>query len=895
MQGLVDIAALDDGRAIAVTEFGGVSLSTDGGKTFRDARTVFRGSPGEPVVREGGLWITDRLAQTTRALQVDKAGNLIEYTSLPPTVVPPKSDPRFGYGDSPLRAALRTGVQLDSGRLLFGIGGDILELEPATSAVVRSQPGVLPTNMACEAFKTDNDVVFACSESNGWASVISGVLSKKPTVEKSFFFPDGAFFIGADNTLVFSGPCTATVAVSTAAATPAASSATTPSPSPRVYSACVRLPTGEWESSSFKEDISSSTGLPIPAPAPSAVRWVPRAGQMPIAVIVESDGELTFVEPSSGRRRTIQLTSLPTAALPLLKTALEIQKPGTAPRPRARIGLQSRFPLVIDRRFLISEDGAMVGILDDGTGLEIHPDGRLQVYPFKFEAAAVTGSNALARSREGRYFQTTDSARSWSEVAPPPKLRPNSTSSPFLACSPLGCDLGTWLRVGWEAVPPADEPNAPPVVRAPQLPTARRPFVSCIGTGTGQTRTATPNPQTPDNLGLGVSLLPNIPEDFSFDYERSAFKRSPIVPSDISVGNAAPFGFEAAPRGIMHGFRAGIDYTDRPDGSVTPIVVSGPQKNASALRRDFAFVEPFAPDGPIRRATVNLAAFEKAVRPSGVSMVELVENQGFDPRSLVPITPFGTGKNKSPATDVLVSLSPTPKGTLHLVLRGGSASKAEVFFVPREGIVESAAALSNGDIALLTLSDDGSKVFWRLSGQGVSEIARLPAPPSTSLLPAVPDALAVGPNDSIALVRMPSGDNPPSAADPAWLVVPGPTLTPLAPWSSALPMSDPACVADAAGFHLTIQTTWPWYTLQGAEEPTDVDGSTTGMTARVRWSKERVCIEALELVERAGNSLFDLPTEDIVVATFQTPTAGRVGIEAGVESRAPLSCTLQPQ
>ncbi len=65
--GLVDVAALDDGRALAITEGGGALLSTDGGKTWQDARPHLRGAPETVVARGGDLWLVDGLPSGSRA------------------------------------------------------------------------------------------------------------------------------------------------------------------------------------------------------------------------------------------------------------------------------------------------------------------------------------------------------------------------------------------------------------------------------------------------------------------------------------------------------------------------------------------------------------------------------------------------------------------------------------------------------------------------------------------------------------------------------------------------------------------------------------------------------------------------------------------------------------
>jgi hypothetical protein len=182
----------------------------------------------------------------------------------------------------------------------------------------------------------------------------------------------------------------------------------------------------------------------------------------------------------------------------------------------------------------------------------------------------------------------------------------------------------------------------------------------------------------------------------------------------------------------------------------------------------------------------------------------------------------------------------------------------------------------------------------------------LDAPPTADLYPANVDALAVGPHSELALVRMPSGSEPPSAVDPAVLLAPGAPAVALAPWSTLTPADDPACKADTAGWRVTLQTIAPWLHLDAAGDLRGMEDSF--MLARVRWSSSRACLEAVELrtqdmtVAPGGGSqpsqwgtAWDAPVESWAVARFAGgAAAGRVVVIAGGELRQSLECKLGP-
>jgi len=180
------------------------------------------------------------------------------------------------------------------------------------------------------------------------------------------------------------------------------------------------------------------------------------------------------------------------------------------------------------------------------------------------------------------------------------------------------------------------------------------------------------------------------------------------------------------------------------------------------------------------------------------------------------------------------------------------------------------------------------------------------APPSADLYPANIDALAVGPRGELALVRTPSGSEPPSAADPALLLVPGAPAVALAPWSTLTPADDAACKADTAGWRVTVQTIAPWLRLEAAGDLRGLEDSF--MLARVRWSPARACLEAVELrtqdmaVASGGGpspsqwgTAWDAPVESWAVARFAGgAAAGRVVVIPGGELRQTLECKLGP-
>ncbi|MEI2708312.1 MAG: hypothetical protein V9E96_04740 [Chitinophagaceae bacterium] len=263
----------------------------------------------------------------------------MEMSARPPANVPVKADPRFPGGDTPLRMALRSGVRAGPWTAVIAAGGDVMRVDLATGAIASVSAGVLPVRMSCEAMEVPDDIAIVCVERGKASVVMAHVLhGKEPRIERSFP-TDGPFYGGEGGTLAYGGPCgplpSESAAAASAASNPTSGAApATPSPPPPP-SVCVRNAEGQWEPFILDEEAGkvrggkggkrapdpsgtstaaadpaapasssagstrtksgsrtpaapSSSGAGSAAPAhlrPEDVRWIPRAGRSPVAVI----------------------------------------------------------------------------------------------------------------------------------------------------------------------------------------------------------------------------------------------------------------------------------------------------------------------------------------------------------------------------------------------------------------------------------------------------------------------------------------------------------------------------------------------------------------------------------------------------------------------------------
>ena len=617
----------------------------------------------------------------------------------------------------------------------------------------------------------------------------------------------------------------------------------------------------------------TSSGAPPPRIRAEDVRWIPRAGRAPVAVIAGK--ELASYDSAWGEVRPWQAQG---AARDLVDAA----RRHAAPRHDSQL---------IDQRWAATSAGAVQALLDDGRAIEVSPDGVITVWPFTFDRVAVAGPLAFAKGAGGRAFQTLDRGRTWAEIAAPPG--PGIAAFEPRGCSSLGCDLGSWLRIGWNPSAPAPRLDLARVPRAASLPSPPLLELSCLPTGQTETRSVVTTTafENLSDLGLGaVRFPPRVDDEFS-QFEARAFPRSPVNTPFGTLGGGA----ETAPRAVQSGFLGGLLPSDRDDEPFGRLVTLGPSRAASAFKPEIAFVEPLVPSAPIRRVSYTFDVVARAVKAFGVTLPELIQASNLELQAVVPVTPAPSPKGRTaPSGELLASFMSTSAGTLYLAARGGASPRAEMLFARPGGIVQSAARLANGDLVVLAFGETGEETILRFGASGVTEVATLPGTTSFSMTPPNPDVIAINAKGEIAVIRTPSGFEPASLGDPALLILPGPRLSALAPWASAVAASDPSCAGPGDGdtYRATLQTSAAWVKIAGRPF---FDGAQTGMTARVRWGASRLCVEALEIPEHGAVTGLGRTLETVVVATFAPDEAGRAEIELGSESRSALSCALTPR
>jgi hypothetical protein len=855
--GVADVQSLDDGRALAFNDQGAVFTSTDHGAHWTDATTQVKSSPNKVTIVGGDVWLYE---SNSGASRLEPDGHLAWFDKAPPDAPPElrTKDPRWRGNDTPLRAVFHTGAAIDDSSAIVLDSGDVVRVDVHTGEILSVVPGRLPPDAQCEAVPVTGDVLFACMSrtSNGTAFVVAHTLSSEsPTVEQSFV--GGAqFFASDDGGLAYGASCQGASGASPN------TSATTPT-------VCVRTPGGRWE----EHDVSSLVtdgGTAGSSSDVNVARWIPRADGRVAAIVIEPvfgiyDPLSAVFTPIADEAKDVVGRGAP--HMPSLG--------GRVPKLRFKKGFSGSSG-VVDPSWSFGSGSTLRGWQRHGESVEISEDGKLTRSPFAFDVI-FAGATGLGRSKDGRLYQSNDHGSTWSEVATPPT---GVESNDLVSCTSAGCDLGAFYRVGWQLRPPRVEPvkaSAPP---APEVRRTRGLELSCKPTGGVASKVLPRQGDSPEDLGLGMSRLPVANDKNEWAYVRNLMPRGIATPSfhDSSGndGDGSP-----ALRALLSGF--GTSH----DGDV--ITVSGPNKSAMALRRGVSYVAPFDPVGRVVRTSIAMSEVVAAARRTGMTTDEILAEDFTETGTAITLA------SSDPFAPSDIAIHNSDHGLLSII-RGERVRVAVRTNQNNNANVLSGVFLPQDEAAFLEVDSSGVGHVFKVSPGGViSDLFDISPTASETYYPANPDALAVDAKGSLAILRTPSGSDPASALDPAFLIIPAMPPTALAPWSELKLSDDPACKSDPQSGHRgVIQIIAPWVRISTPELRVEPDAP---MIARVRWSPKRVCLEGFE-VKLPSISMRLQGASGNESATFSSwlvargSSFARVSVAEGLEWRQALECSI---
>ena len=478
-------------------------------------------------------------------------------------------------------------------------------------------------------------------------------------------------------------------------------------------------------------------------------------------------------------------------------------------------------------------------------------DGNPEPQVFQFSWVRAVGARGLGKDKDGRYFQTEDYGKTWLEVpGPPGKAEGNNHQS---RCSEVGCIFNGWLRTGWDATP-VKPFTAPVQIPIAERPPAQLPTLTC----SIDKPLAPVFFQSPNSVVADAANIPRLyVAGFGVERLRAEYNQITFETALTNLdGNSM--------HGLLSTFSRRVRDPRAPDAEIY---------EQEPLR--FRYLDYFDTSSRINTAITRVGELSQAARRLGTASPG-TDFEGGGPLPVVPVLARDPGRTAG----FIITME-----RANLWVNAGRVT----LLAPWSDLWSTASAALERDGSLLVLATneaEGTRVWRHQQGLG-TEVFGLPHTPLRSTHnPA--DALAISEQGEVAVLRFPSGPRPPSSDDPPLAYVPGKPLERLAPWSSLAPATAPAC-ADKAGYRAIVTAASSWFkVVQGAS----VAPNDRGMVAAVRWSKERVCLEALEV---QGSYLW-LSDQEVETRLLWNPAqrnaATHVGIGSGYEQREPMTCQL---
>jgi hypothetical protein len=877
--GVLDIATGDDDRAVAVDASGHALASTDGGKTWKDVTGQIGGRPGRPcaVGTQVGFEISNQEGVWLATDGTMARGPLADLR--------PSGTSSTDAGLKQVMAALQVGIPLPGGQALVARGPQVQTVDLTTGAVLSTR--TLEPGPSCRVLSTDEEGLAVCyqySVKNPSVTVVSHVLGPSPSTEKTF---EGTLpTVYGAGTLIVSANCDGTHATSVA---------------------CARRPGGTWT------QYDAQPAVDVTANPPPTAAMAAFLTPMPVVWVPREDGGVTALATKRPVRPGEQFH------------VARYDLPGGTPKFFDKV-----IAALEHYRWVVGRDGTLRGFGPAASGgptsssIAVDTRGHVETGARDFtDLAAADPTHALAGDAAHRLWQTVDGGAHWIEVATPPGKwgRPEASvivGGQAIQCSMVGCVLpatgGSWLRVGWPEDPPSltqdagaaapaapgsssdggEEPPTPPpevVTAAPANPPASvLPRLHC--TVRAELQAVEPHPAAPSREGeeskalfAGRLLL-----------ERRGSQVFVNLPyRDQYTGPGDTIG----PQSIGHGLRAIVHF---PSANQSTFDLAKLVEDKAVV--DGWYVEPFDPSGPIVHATSPFAGWTHATGRPGV-------NAPSGGSKAAPIR-LGTGDDLTHGARPVLSSRP---GHADGVLLG---REGLVMWVDHTGAVRPVLS-SQGHEIYSGFADAHGKLFVAsessAGGTRVIEVetgaVRFRVPDVLPFYPvlrsrassypaiplhvfAAPDAVAVAPDGSIGILRIPSGVEPSTEDDPALFLSESSPPVELAPWSKVETANSAACRGDREGYRAVIQTGLPWITMEGS---LGFPFRTPGMSAMVRWGKDRVCLESVEVgyrqMEDSSSPTYGLKVMAVARFVGAGAEGGLVGTGREATVREPAKCGLE--
>lgn len=875
--GVTDLAALDGSRALRVDAFGRTAWTIDGGKTWNDALQIVGTGVRNLAVSPDELWFETNNGRAVLGREgplAEPDGPSYRYVDYqrPFQVVfkGTRADRDDQYSPSyreyqPLQAAIASGVRFPDGSGFGVLRGAVVRVDLTTGKILSLATDWLPNGLECQPTQMGASILFACASEDYQSSgtyVLRSDGQEPPKVER-LFTDDGAFISDDAGGFGFTGSCKAEPKF------------VDPDryygryggrygydgeedPATQVQAVmCVRRSADDWVERRLELDADTQL-----------VAWIPRRDGTAVALVRGTGrGEALPDLAVDSQRETSQ------NGVRVVRLFREVEGWSWSPQQVRTYYSRNQGQQLIDRRYRALDDGSIVGWLATSemedrytpvarwAGAVLRPGGRTEIFelPATPVAMATGGPFGLLTTREGKLFETTDRGRSW-RAAGRTALTPTTMQG---TCTIEGCALSTGARAGWGTSAMTPQVNEEKREELPK-PKTVTPVLVCEPQGMPKAEESTTSPAA---ATLGSQAKVSIQTTFGATLEM-------IRETPDALSSASPYsryGYPPPPPVA----------TAAPSASAA---ASSKAKAKAAPTRTHTLVlrPPLDPLAPIARLNATNATLGYRNRGVAIPLLGPGLDVSFlfyadqtealaDRNDIVTMPQFDTrryyyyyGDNTGVAPGIRTA---NAKATLLGDNRRRSALE-EHGYSPQKPAFYFAFDREVNRRRGLTLGrrDDG--------GTGILVLDS-----------AAPEMVGVAPFDRVATTL---GD-----------------ITKLAAWSTIVTADDPVCRADKKGYRAIVPVDPAlWFTLDATALP-GVTLAKQGI-ALVRWSEERVCLEAIDVAVNDPRRRPDAATgENLVIRWGPSPTAKapskEVALPAGktvgalrsLELMQPLACSLE--
>ncbi|WP_437979883.1 hypothetical protein [Sorangium sp. So ce117] len=838
---LVAAAAASERRALVLTVFGRALLTRDAGASYRDVTAEL----GDAIALDvRGEEIVASLAFGLERA-VEPSGRLGEPRA---RRAPPAAGVDPGWlGRAPfeqLADAVASGLPLPDGGAALAVDGLIGRVDLATGRASSVAP-LPPGSGECAPFRAGDALLAVCAGPERASVVDLSSDARALRVERSFeLLPEPGRetdrFVGVDGeALGYVGPCEGRprprIDLRELSQGALGGDATQQS---AVF--CARRGPGDWVE--HRLDAADAT---------DALAWIPRRGGGAVALIARPG------------------TFLPDGERVEVRGALRVVRLARGEPPLVWPPYGEERAELLSRALAARADGAIEGWLPlhgyaaDPAPITIDPAGRLRRHavPARARSIAASGPFALAETEDGGLFETIDRGQRWTPVAPPP----GGGAAHLNACSAVGCSLGTFLRLGWASAPRSGgggggRAASPPGAALAEPPPARL----------APDRDRVRPPPPPPLARLACSFAG--PLDAARVPESSGFGAVAAPPS--RMGGTLWLGTLGML--TLPSFSAGQSGSVGQSGS-------GGLPGASFADAELAWIAPLDLRAEIHRATVPLASagpLQLAYRPYEAPIGLVIDRDGR-------VAPVAAGPAEACLAGLLDAAGVTRPvgGCAPQPAIGVDLGDRAVFLSPRnDGLAVSSVDLRGAR---------GEAPLARPAGGG--------PPPAIRELHVQRTARATGADRA----RFAFGAGARAGA-PVFVAVAGdggavlsvvdPVLGTLGPEEALAPLGalgaggDPACAPRGGEARVVLSFDTEIGLVPGALPGITAAG--TAGAAVIRWSRERACLDAVELVVRderydGGLGFYEPPgVVKKLIARFAGPSpAAPLGAHGGLVDR----------